>query len=169
MDKALFLDRDGVVNIDTKYAYKIEGFVFNEDIFPLCEHFQSLGYKIIIITNQSGVARGYYTQEDYEKLTTWVIEKFAQKNISITDVYACFHHPNDHCKCRKPQPGMIFDAQKKHNIDLQNSILVGDNETDIEAGLNAGIKHNYLLSKNVTHSKAKKIIKSLKELIHQQQ
>ncbi len=147
MNKALFLDRDGVVNKEKDYLYKIEDFEFIDGVFETCRYFQDKGYLIIIITNQAGIARGKYTEKDYQVLTKWMIREFDKENIKISKVYHCPHYPDFSgiCECRKPNPKMILDAQKEFNIDLVNSILVGDKNTDIEAGIKAGIKMNYLV------------------------
>jgi D-glycero-D-manno-heptose 1,7-bisphosphate phosphatase len=138
-NKALFLDRDGVINIDKGYVHKIEDFEFIEGIFDLCKSYQDKGYLIIVITNQAGIARGYYTEEDFLKLSEWMKKEFAKKNVIITDIFYCPHHPDftGECECRKPKPGMILEAAKKYNIDLSKSILIGDKITDIEAGKRA--------------------------------
>ncbi len=149
--KALFLDRDGTVNIEKNFVYKIEDFEFIDGIFELCRFFQDKGYLIYIITNQSGIARGYYTISDYNLLTEWMINEFNKKNINITKVYYCPHLPEitGDCNCRKPKPGMILQAQKEFNIDLENSVVIGDNSRDIETGINAGVITNYLVNKTI--------------------
>ena len=148
MNKALFLDRDGVVNKEKNYLYKIEDFEFIDGVFETCRYFQDRGYLIIIITNQAGIARGKYTEKNYQVLTKWMIREFDKENIKISKVYHCPHHPDfsGECECRKPKPKMILDAQKEFDIDLENSILVGDKNSDIEAGINAGVKLNYLIT-----------------------
>ena len=148
MNKALFLDRDGVVNKEKNYLYKIEDFEFINGVFETCRYFQDKGYLIIIITNQAGIARGKYTEKDFEILTDWMIKEFEKENIKISKVYHCPHHPDfsSECECRKPKPKMILDAQKEFDIDLKNSILVGDKNSDIEAGFSAGIVNNYLIA-----------------------
>lgn len=147
MNKALFLDRDGVINKEKNYLYKIEDFEFIDGVFETCKYFQDKGYLIIIITNQAGIARGKYTEDDYQILTDWMIKEFEKKDIKISKVYHCPHHPDfsGECECRKPNPGMILQAQKDFDIDLSQSILVGDKNSDIESGINAGIKMNYLV------------------------
>jgi len=140
MKKALFLDRDGVINIDKGYVYKIEDIEFIEEIFNICKYYQKKGYLIIIITNQSGIARGYYTQEDFFRLMDWMKIELKKRGVFITDVFFCPHHPDENCECRKPKPGMILKAKEKYNLDLENSILIGDKNSDIEAGKQAGIK-----------------------------
>lgn len=150
---ALFLDRDGVINIDYGYIYRIEDFEFIEGIFELCKAAQDLRYKIIIITNQSGIARGYYSEHDFHKLSKWMLNVFSSKSINITDIYFCPYHPKygkskyrKDAHCRKPNPGMIINAALDHNLDLHKSILVGDQLSDIEAGIAAKVAKNILLS-----------------------
>ena len=148
MKKALFLDRDGVINKEKNYLYKIEDFEFIDGVFETCKYFQDKGYLIVVITNQAGIARGKYTENDFEKLTLWMLNEFQKNGIIISKVYHCPHHPdfNDKCLCRKPNPGMILEAQKEFDINLKQSILVGDKNSDIEAGINAGIRNNFLIS-----------------------
>jgi D-glycero-D-manno-heptose 1,7-bisphosphate phosphatase len=169
MKKALFLDRDGVVNIEKDYLYKVEDFEFIDGIFNLCKYYQDKGFVIIIVTNQSGIARGYYSESDFDNLTSWMIKEFSKHNIKILKVYHCPHHPDitGNCNCRKPKAGMLLDAQNEFHIKLSESIIVGDKERDIEAGINAGLKTTYLFDfKNeVKQSKASKIINRLEEII----
>jgi len=148
--KALFLDRDGVINKEINYLYRIEDFIFNDEIFELCRNYQKNGYKIFVITNQAGISRGYYKENDFLKLTDWMLTEFYLKGIEITKVYFCPHHPDisGHCICRKPKPGMIKQAQSEYNLDLSRSILVGDKMSDIEAGRNAGVGLNILIIPN---------------------
>ena len=169
MVKALFLDRDGVINIEKDYLYKVEDFEFIDGIFKVCKHFQNLGYKIFVVTNQSGIARGYYSENDFKELTIWMINEFKKLGIDISKVYHCPHHPDitGSCTCRKPNPGMLLDAAHEFDIDLGGSVIIGDKERDIEAGLNAGLSETYLfdLNNSITSSKATKIINNLEELI----
>ena len=143
-NKALFLDRDGTINIEKNYIYKIEDFTFIDGIFELILHYQNLGFLIVVITNQSGIARGFYSENDFLKLTEWMVGRFNEKGISIAKVYHCPHHPDitGACNCRKPQPGMILQAAEEFSIDLENSVLIGDKKRDIQAGQNAGIGKN---------------------------
>lgn len=143
--KALFLDRDGVINIDHGYVHRQENFDFMPGVFDFCRHFQEKGYSLFIITNQAGIARGLYTRKDFDKLTSWMTATFEAEGITIKEVFYCPHHPSFDidCNCRKPKPGMILKAQTDYTIDLKQSILVGDNLSDIEAGLQAGIPKAY--------------------------
>lgn len=164
---ALFLDRDGVVNIEKNYLHKIEEFEFMEGIFDLCHKYQKLGYLIVIVTNQSGIARGYYSEEDFASLTRWMVDVFEREGISIAQVLHCPHHPDisGACSCRKPEPGMLLEAAKAHAIDLEHSVMVGDSERDIVAAHRAGVKECYLLSTTAQESAATKIVQSLKALV----
>jgi len=147
--KGLFLDRDGVINIDKGHVYKICDFEFIENIFEVCSYYQDKGYLIFIITNQAGIAKGYYTLKDFEILNDWMLDRFKEKNINISKVYFCPHHPNfSNCNCRKPKSGMILKAAKEFNIDLKNSILYGDKKSDIIAGKKAGIGDLNLIKKD---------------------
>jgi len=142
MKKALFLDRDGVINKEINHLYKIDDFVFIDEIFDICNFYINHGFIIIVITNQAGIAKGYYNEDDFEILTDWMLKQFSKRGIIIEKVYHCPHHPDytGECDCRKPKPGMIFKARENFNIDLEQSILIGDKLSDIEAGQNSGIK-----------------------------
>ena len=143
--KTIFLDRDGVINKEVNYLYRIEEFVFLDGIFEACNYFQSIGFEIIIITNQSGIGQGFYSKNDFKILTDWMLEQFQNKNIKILDIFYCPHSQNSHCNCRKPMPGMILEAQKKHGIDLNLSWMIGDKESDIISANAAGVKNTILL------------------------
>ncbi len=168
MKKALFLDRDGVVNVEKDYLYKIEDFEFINGIFELCRYYENIGYLIFIVTNQSGIARKYYTEKDFITLSNWMSKEFLKHGIEISKVYHCPHHPDisGECSCRKPKSGMLLEAKNEFEIDMKNSIIIGDKERDIEAGLNAGLRETYLLdeSRSVTSSKATKIVNKLEEI-----
>jgi D-glycero-D-manno-heptose 1,7-bisphosphate phosphatase len=146
MNKALFLDRDGVVNVEKDYVYRIEDFEFTKGIFELCKSYFEKGFYIFIITNQAGIAKGYYTEKDFLNLTYWMTAQFLENGIRIAKVYFCPHHPDitGICKCRKPEPGMILQAVKEFDLDISESVLIGDKESDLEAGRNAGIPENNL-------------------------
>jgi len=143
--KVVFLDRDGVINKEVGYLHKISDFKFINGVFDSCNFFLSLGFKIIVITNQSGIARGIYKEEDFYKVNNWMINKFQEKGISILDVLYCPHGPNEGCECRKPKPGLFLNAKKKYDINMKKSWMIGDKETDIEAANNAGITQTILV------------------------
>jgi len=165
--KALFLDRDGVINVEKNYLHKIEDFEWMEGILDVCRKYQREGYCIIIVTNQSGIARGYYSEEAFQDLSRWMSEEFKQAGIRITHIYHCPHHESisGACDCRKPEAGMFLAAQQDYNLDMSSSVMIGDNERDVEAAIKAGIGHNILLSETARESKADRIIRHLNELI----
>jgi len=143
--KTIFLDRDGVINKEVNYLYKIDDFEFINGIFDVCLYLQNLGYQIIIITNQSGIARGYYTEKDYQLITQWMLNQFKEKGIQILDVFHCPHGPKSNCECRKPKPGMFLEAKIKHNIDMKYSWMIGDKEADVKAANASGIQNTILV------------------------
>jgi len=155
MNKGFFLDRDGVINIDHGYVYKIEDFEFIEGIFDLTAEAKKKGYLIFVITNQAGIGRGLYSLNDFSNLTSWMIEEFNKKDVMLSKVYFSPYHSEygkgiykqDHIS-RKPNPGMIFQAKEEFNIDLSKSLLIGDKLSDIKAGQNAGIGTNILYTVN---------------------
>jgi D-glycero-D-manno-heptose 1,7-bisphosphate phosphatase len=167
LPKALFLDRDGVVNVEKNYLYKIDDFELVDGIIEVCHHYEANGYLIIIVTNQSGISRGYYSENDFKNLSEWMIDHFKSLGVTITHVYHCPHHEtiDGPCDCRKPGPGMFLEAQKDFDIDMKNSVMIGDNERDIEAAIRAGVMTNILLSSDALQSNADKIVHSLKELL----
>ena len=110
--KTIFLDRDGVINKEVNYLYKIKDFEFINGVFDACIFFQTLNYSIIIISNQSGIGRGIYSEDEYLKINKWMLNEFSLKNVSILDTFHCPHVPNSKCSCRKPKPGMFLKAKK---------------------------------------------------------
>lgn len=143
MNKALFLDRDGTINIDSGYVHEKENFVFIDGIFAFCRHMQTAGYKIIVITNQSGIARGYFTETAYHELTQFMIKRFADEGVQITDVFHCpFLDGFD----RKPNCGLFLKAKTKHDVDMRASVNIGDQPRDLEAGRAAGVGTNLLFT-----------------------
>ena len=143
--KTIFLDRDGVVNKEVRYLYKLSDFEFIDGIFDACLYFQKLGYEIVIVTNQSGISRGYYNENDYLKLTEWMLGQFNDNGINILDTFYCPHGPESLCECRKPKPGMLIEAKHKYNISMKDSWMIGDSESDIKAANAAGISKTILV------------------------
>jgi len=170
MDKVIFLDRDGVINIEKDYLYKIEDFEFIDGVFSSLQDLQKRGFKFVIITNQSGIGRGYYTLEQYNILTSWMKEQFQQQGIDIVEVYCCPHSPDESCECRKPNIGMIEQASKILNIDYPNSWLIGDKSSDIQTAINANIQNTIQVRSghqfDESKSKANYIVDSIKDIVN---
>jgi D-glycero-D-manno-heptose 1,7-bisphosphate phosphatase len=165
---ALFLDRDGVINVDKDYVYQIENFEFVDGIFDVVKQYHEAGYLVIVVTNQSGIARGYYSEQDFLHVSAWMTQQFEAHGGNITHVYYCPHHPEitGSCRCRKPSSGMLIDAKNAYHIDMTRSLMIGDKERDIEAAIGAGIENTILLSHHEhPNTKARRIIHSLKELL----
>ena len=164
--KVIFLDRDGVINHDNGYVYEIEKFDFIDGVFEACRYFISLGYEIIIITNQSGIGRDYYSKDDFLKLTTWITNEFKEYGINILNTYFCPHSSEENCSCRKPNIGMIQQSLNDFDIDLQNSWLIGDKISDIQTAINANIPNRILISNEKNHSELTNIANNLLETIN---
>ena len=144
--RALFLDRDGVINVDRRYVHRIADFEFMPGVLDAAARFAQSGHAIVVVTNQAGIARGYYGVEDFYALTRWMGARFAEAGAPLDAVYFCPHHPEAtvaqlrcKCVCRKPEPGMIRRAALELNLELPASILVGDKFSDIAAGRAAGV------------------------------
>ena len=144
--KALFLDRDGIINVDSGYVYKIDEFIFQDSIFELVRLFKSQGYLVFVITNQSGIGRGYYSLDDFNQLTDYMIQEFQKHHIELSSVEFCPHHPQENCLCRKPKTGMIDNILKNFDIELKNSWLFGDKQSDIDLAHNASIGYSVAIT-----------------------
>ncbi len=143
--KAVFLDRDGVINVEKDYTHKIEDFEFLPGVFEAVKSFNEKGYIVVVVTNQSGIGRGYYTDEDFQKLTEYMKKEFENNGAKIAAVYYCPHSPEDGCECRKPEPGMLLAAKNDFDIEMESSWMIGDKEGDIEAALASGITNTVLV------------------------
>jgi len=161
MLKALFLDRDGVINHDPGYVYEVQKLKLIDGIIEVIKEANLKNYLVIVITNQAGIAKKKFTLDDLENFHKNLISKCNEEGAIIDNIIFCPHHPNaliseykKDCMCRKPNPGMILNAAKRFNIDLVNSILIGDKKTDIDAGQSAGIR-NLFLFKGLTHRNKK--------------
>ena len=143
--KTIFLDRDGVINKDTNYLSKIEEFEFINGIFQACQYLSSIDYEIIVVTNQSGIARGYYNEEDFQNITQWMLSQFEINGVNILDVFHCPHLSDSNCNCRKPKPGRLIKAKNKYDINMEKSWMIGDSERDIQAANLAGINQTILV------------------------
>lgn len=147
MNKAVFLDRDGTINVEKDHLYRIEDFEFIEGAPQAIKKLNDAGYLVVVITNQAGVGRGLYTEKEVEELHKHIDNSLADFGAKIDAYYYCTHHPvhgiGEHkkvCSCRKPEPGMLLAAAKDWNIDLKNSYFIGDTVSDMEAGIKAGVK-----------------------------
>ena len=144
--KAVFLDRDGTINIDKGFVHRIEDFEFIEGTKDLIKLLNHASFLVVVVTNQSGVARGYYSEEDVKKLHSFITSELQKVDAHIDRIYYCPHHPEASipeyridCECRKPKPGMVFQAMKDLNIDPRMSYMIGDSARDICAGKKAGL------------------------------
>lgn len=142
-----------MINVDRRYVSRVEEFEFIPGIFELCLRAQALGLMLVIVTNQAGIGRGYYSEDDFRALTAWMIGEFEARGVRIARVYHCPYHPTagvgDYRResfDRKPHPGMILRAQADLDLDLPRSVLVGDKDSDLEAGRAAGVGYNVKLS-----------------------
>ena len=148
-NKAIFLDRDGVINKDHRYVHKIKDFEIFDGVIDSLKKLQSNGFKLVIITNQGGIGRGYYTQEDFLNLNQHMLDLFERHGIKIEEVYFCPHHPDDNCDCRKPATKFIKQAIERFNIAPENSWVIGDKLSDTEMGEKVGCKTASINSKYV--------------------
>jgi D-glycero-D-manno-heptose 1,7-bisphosphate phosphatase len=155
---ALFLDRDGVINVDHAYVHRREDFDFVDGIFELCRLARQRGYLIFVVTNQAGIGRGKYTEQDFHALTEWMCGVFKAEGAPIDKVYFCPYHAEHGVGAykidspfRKPNPGMILQAAAEYGVNLAGSVLLGDNETDVQAGVAAGVGCNLLFCPPATH------------------
>ncbi|MFX1498809.1 MAG: D-glycero-beta-D-manno-heptose 1,7-bisphosphate 7-phosphatase [Promethearchaeota archaeon] len=139
INKAIFLDRDGVINEEVNHLSDPENFQFIEGSIEALKILKSLGYLLIIISNQAGIAKGYFSEATLKEIHNKMNRILNENNITLDDIFYCPHHPDftGPCNCRKPNPGMILKAKDKYNIDLRESFMVGDTLNDIETGLGA--------------------------------
>ena len=147
MKKCIFLDRDGNINIEKDYLHKVEDFEFEEGALEAIKTFSESEYLIVVVTNQSGIARGYYTEEDVKTLHKYLEARVIETGGRIDGFYYCPHHPEkgigkykESCDCRKPESGMFLQAKEDLDIDFKNSIMVGDKISDVEAGKRLGMR-----------------------------
>ncbi len=149
---AVFLDRDGVINVDTGYVYEVDDFQFIDGVIEAMLKLKQKGYLLVVVTNQSGIARGYFTEDQFMNLTEWMDWSLADRGVDLDGIYFCPHHPSEgsdpyrkECTCRKPGPDMILDATDYLKIDLTSSYMVGDKTSDMKAAIAAGVGHKILV------------------------
>lgn len=152
MNKAVFLDRDGTLNIDYGYVHKIDDFHFIEGSIEALKKLKEMGYLLVLVTNQSGIARGYFTEQEFLQVTEWMDWSLADRGVDLDGIYYCPHHPEaklaefkQDCDCRKPKSGMLLQAIEELNIDPARSIMIGDKVEDLFAGQGAKIRTNILV------------------------
>ena len=151
-NKVAFLDRDGVINEDFGYVHLWQNFEFCDGVIDGMINLINLDFKLIIITNQSGIDRGLFSEYQYLKMTNLMLNHLKKFGVEITDIFYCPHHPNfsnkyfSNCNCRKPKPGLFIQAIKKYNVNINESISIGDSKRDLIASKRAGIKKRYLIS-----------------------
>jgi len=143
---AIFLDRDGTVNVDHGYVHEIDDFQFIDGVIEAMQELKKMGYALVLVTNQSGIARGMFSEDQFMQLTEWMDWSLADREVDLDGIYYCPHHPEavveayrQVCECRKPQPGMLLSAMKHLNIDMAASYMVGDKIDDVLAGKAAGV------------------------------
>ena len=150
MNKAIFLDRDGVINTERGFTYRLQDFVILPDLIEVLQLFQQKGFILIVVSNQSGVAKGLYKQTDVEIIHSYMLNEFTKNTISISEIYYCIHHPDvSACICRKPDSLFVEKALARFDIDPKKSYFIGDKERDVEAGEKAGVT-GILIEANVS-------------------
>ena len=161
-NRTIFLDRDGVINKEVNYLSNPDDFELIENTIEALKILKDKRYLLIIITNQAGIAKGYFNEDILKEIHNKMNSLLKQYNVFLDDIFYCPHHPDftGPCECRKPQPGMIYCAKEKYDIDLHNSYMVGDTINDIKTGLNAGCITVLVLTGYGTEEKKK--IKNIK-------
>jgi D-glycero-D-manno-heptose 1,7-bisphosphate phosphatase len=150
--RAAFLDRDGVINLDHGYVFRPQDFEFVPGTLAAARRLHEAGWALVVVTNQSGIGRGLYSEDDYRTLDAWMRAEFAAAGAPLAGTYFCPHHPSEargayrrECDCRKPAPGMLLTAARELNLDLAASAMFGDKASDLEAARAAGVPLRYLL------------------------
>ncbi|MBI4929841.1 MAG: HAD family hydrolase [Bacteroidetes bacterium] len=162
MTKAIFLDRDGVINKEIGFVFRVEDFVLTDDIIPSLKKLQDAGFIFIVITNQSGIAKELYTHDDVKTVHTHMLSLMKENGITISEIYYCPHHPDvEPCICRKPDSGMLEKAIARFGIDVTKSFFIGDKERDIQAAEKAGVKGFLIEADSSLMGIAEEITKSL--------
>ncbi len=170
--KALFLDRDGVINVDHGYVFTREKFDFVDGVFDLVARAKNMRYLVVVVTNQAGIGRGYYTEDDFHALMEWVASQFEARGGGIDRIYFCPDHPEHGLgeykkenSWRKPGPGMLLQAARDLEVDLAASLLVGDKASDVQAGISAGVGRMFYIGDQMSCEGAVKIA-GLHEVLH---
>lgn len=139
MMKAIFFDRDNTLIIDSHYMHDVNDLKFYPDTFEVLYELKKRGYQFFIISNQSGIGRGYFTEKQLEVFHKAMLDEFEKHHIEFVEVAYCPHHPNDNCDCRKPHPKILLELMERYNVDKSTAYMVGDRDSDYQCGINAGI------------------------------
>ena len=156
VNKEIFLDRDGTLNVDHGYVHQIDDFQFIEGSIEALQELKNMGYLLVLVTNQSGIARGYFSEDQFLSLTEWMDWSLADRGVDLDGIYYCPHHPEGQgefkqdCDCRKPKAGMLLQAIKELNIDPEQSFMVGDKIEDLQAGFAAKVRSKVLVKTGKT-------------------
>nr|WP_226376345.1 D-glycero-beta-D-manno-heptose 1,7-bisphosphate 7-phosphatase [Pantoea stewartii] len=149
---AIFLDRDGTLNVDHGYVHEIDHFQFIDGVIEALQQLKKMGFALVVVTNQSGIARGMFSEDQFMQLTEWMDWSLADRDVDLDGIYFCPHHPDatveayrQQCDCRKPQPGMLLAAQEELHIDMAASYMVGDKLEDMQAAQAAGVGKKVLV------------------------
>lgn len=170
MNKAVFLDRDGTINVDVDYLHETEKLVFIEGVPQALAQLKKMGYKLVVISNQSGIGRGFYSAKEVEVLHEYMNELLTKQNAQIDAFYYCPHVESDNCNCRKPGIGLIEQAVRDLDIDLEQSYMVGDKESDVLTAIGAGCRYGLVLSGHSVSKEMQKkyqghVYKALREFV----
>ena len=152
MRRGAFLDRDGVLNVDREYVHKREDFAFIAGVFEAARRLKGWGFALVVVSNQSGIGRGLFSEQEFATLTAWMKQQFVDQGAALDGIYYCPHHPTEAvgdyrrwCDCRKPQPGMFFSAARDLDLALESSVMFGDRLSDLHAARAAGVPVRYFL------------------------
>lgn len=160
LKKVVFLDRDGTINVDSvDYVKSRSEFAFIPGSIEAIKDLTANGCTTIVITNQSALARGFVSPEELDAIHAMMCREVAAAGGKITDIFFCPHLPDDGCRCRKPAPGLIDQARQKYDIDLADSVMIGDSAKDIECGRNAGCGRTVLVESGLARDVEKKLLK----------
>ena len=172
MRRGLLLNRDGVINVSRGYVGSRASFEFMPGLFPFLKATQDHGFRLAILTNQSGVARGFYTEDDFTTLTAWMLDEFQQQGITIDLVLGCYEHAEGYIPTytresywRKPNPGMMLEAVQRLRLDPARSFFLGDKMRDMDAAAAGGIQHRVLLSQSATPSEGVVVVRNFDEAL----
>jgi histidinol-phosphate phosphatase family protein len=165
-NKGVFIDRDGTLNRDVPYCSRPQDFELLPGAGESLRLLKAAGFKIIVVTNQSGIARGYFTKETLELIHNKMRSDLAGYGAGVDAVYYCPHHPNDGCDCRKPEPKMVLEAAKDLNIDLSQSYVIGDDKKDVEMGIRAGCRKSLRINSNMLPDTENETFSSFLRAVH---